>query len=249
VDNYLLGEKEQRIKELGESGWWLRWAIMQTPAIKKRFAADRQRMGLPELSEVLEEVEIEETLDEGNSEALSTDDAFSVEAAPNKPRIKFRVGRGQHIYLTENGWRRTRPDPMRWINAAKAKIEETKYSQYMTEHTAKFAEELKIADAIAPANEKLTPEEISLMTKVARQRIRRRLDEQLELDYQRSQEARQLRRVAKAKERNAAERARRAQEAESDGSAKIGGFNYVAADIDPEIAIGAAQVESGTVQL
>ncbi|KAK5131134.1 hypothetical protein LTR08_001282 [Meristemomyces frigidus] len=47
LDEYLLGEKEARVKGLGESGWWLRWAIMQTDPIKARFAAERERLGLP----------------------------------------------------------------------------------------------------------------------------------------------------------------------------------------------------------
>ncbi|EME49825.1 hypothetical protein DOTSEDRAFT_113714, partial [Dothistroma septosporum NZE10] len=51
LDEYLLGEKEARVKELGVSGWWLRWAIMQTPSIKKRFAEERVRLGLPEQQE------------------------------------------------------------------------------------------------------------------------------------------------------------------------------------------------------
>ena len=43
LDEYLLGEKEARIRGLGESGWFLRWAIMQTTAVKKRFAAQMFR--------------------------------------------------------------------------------------------------------------------------------------------------------------------------------------------------------------
>jgi large subunit ribosomal protein L28 len=36
LDEYLLGEKPARIKELGMGGWLLRWRIMQTPAYKER---------------------------------------------------------------------------------------------------------------------------------------------------------------------------------------------------------------------
>lgn len=46
LDEYLLGEKEGRIKELGTSGWWLRWAIMQTPTVRERFSLQRHSLGL-----------------------------------------------------------------------------------------------------------------------------------------------------------------------------------------------------------
>jgi len=47
LDEYLLGEKSGRIKELGMGGWKLRWRIMQTDAVKQRFAMQRKEMGLP----------------------------------------------------------------------------------------------------------------------------------------------------------------------------------------------------------
>lgn len=47
LDEYLLGEKSARIKELGMGGWLLRWRIMQTDAVKKRFAKQREELGLP----------------------------------------------------------------------------------------------------------------------------------------------------------------------------------------------------------
>ncbi|KAI1447295.1 hypothetical protein F5Y02DRAFT_42755 [Annulohypoxylon stygium] len=47
IDEYLLGSKAQRIKELGPAGWALRWKIIQTPAIQERFARERADMGLP----------------------------------------------------------------------------------------------------------------------------------------------------------------------------------------------------------
>ena len=51
LDEYLLGEKPARIKELGMGGWLLRWRIMQTDAIKERFAKQRKALGLPEVKE------------------------------------------------------------------------------------------------------------------------------------------------------------------------------------------------------
>ena len=46
LDEYLLGEKPARIKELGMGGWLLRWRIMQTDVVRQRFAAERAQMGL-----------------------------------------------------------------------------------------------------------------------------------------------------------------------------------------------------------
>ncbi|KAI0010075.1 hypothetical protein F4779DRAFT_327679 [Xylariaceae sp. FL0662B] len=47
IDEYLLGSKAARIKELGPAGWALRYKIIQTPAIQARFAAERAALGLP----------------------------------------------------------------------------------------------------------------------------------------------------------------------------------------------------------
>jgi len=46
LDEYLLGEKAGRIKELGMGGWKLRWRIMQTDAVRERFRLERVKMGL-----------------------------------------------------------------------------------------------------------------------------------------------------------------------------------------------------------
>ncbi|CZR52833.1 related to ribosomal protein of the large subunit, mitochondrial [Phialocephala subalpina] len=47
LDEYLLGEKASRIKELGTGGWKLRWRIMQTDRVKERFRLQREQLGLP----------------------------------------------------------------------------------------------------------------------------------------------------------------------------------------------------------
>ena len=47
IDNYLLGTKARRVKELGPAGWRLRWKVMQSPAVQARWAAERAAMGLP----------------------------------------------------------------------------------------------------------------------------------------------------------------------------------------------------------
>ncbi|KAK4196993.1 hypothetical protein QBC40DRAFT_286318 [Triangularia verruculosa] len=46
LDEYLLGIKSNRIKELGPWGWRLRWRIMQTKEVKARFARQREELGL-----------------------------------------------------------------------------------------------------------------------------------------------------------------------------------------------------------
>jgi large subunit ribosomal protein L28 len=47
LDEYLLGEKAARVKDLGVAGWKLRWRIMQTEKVKERFRAEREAAGLP----------------------------------------------------------------------------------------------------------------------------------------------------------------------------------------------------------
>ncbi|KAI5917201.1 ribosomal L28 family-domain-containing protein [Camillea tinctor] len=47
IDEYLLGSKTRRLRELGPAGWALRWKIMQTPAVQARFARERAALGLP----------------------------------------------------------------------------------------------------------------------------------------------------------------------------------------------------------
>ena len=46
LDEYLLGDKARRIKELGMGGWKLRWRIMQTKTVKERFRKEREAAGL-----------------------------------------------------------------------------------------------------------------------------------------------------------------------------------------------------------
>lgn len=48
LDEYLIGEKPGRIKELGLLGWKLRYLVMKSPSMKKRFAKQRAQLGLPQ---------------------------------------------------------------------------------------------------------------------------------------------------------------------------------------------------------
>jgi large subunit ribosomal protein L28 len=52
LDEYLLGEKPARIKELGMGGWKLRWRLMQTESVKERFRKQREALGLLPREEV-----------------------------------------------------------------------------------------------------------------------------------------------------------------------------------------------------
>jgi large subunit ribosomal protein L28 len=53
LDEYLLGEKAARIKDLGVGGWKLRWRIMQTEKVKERFRKQREAAGLAPKEEAL----------------------------------------------------------------------------------------------------------------------------------------------------------------------------------------------------
>ena len=46
LDQYLLGDKPARIKEFGLFGWKLRWKVMNSKKFKKKFAAERKKLGL-----------------------------------------------------------------------------------------------------------------------------------------------------------------------------------------------------------
>ncbi|KAI9049781.1 hypothetical protein LZ554_005932 [Drepanopeziza brunnea f. sp. 'monogermtubi'] len=52
LDEYLLGEKAGRLKELGMGGWKLRWRIMQTERVRERYRRQRELLGLPPLEDV-----------------------------------------------------------------------------------------------------------------------------------------------------------------------------------------------------
>lgn len=48
LDEYLLGERAGRVKELGVGGWGLRWRLLGTERVRERYRAERRRLGLPE---------------------------------------------------------------------------------------------------------------------------------------------------------------------------------------------------------
>ncbi|KAK5175690.1 uncharacterized protein LTR77_000829 [Saxophila tyrrhenica] len=113
LDEYLLGEKEARIKELGVSGWWLRWAIMQTRDVRERFLQERQLLGLPKegIEAMIEEPEA--TVEGEAQVAAKGQDSIGERvdvAASQQKRLKFRVGPRSHLYYTPTGWQRARPN-------------------------------------------------------------------------------------------------------------------------------------------
>jgi len=55
LDEYLLGDKPARIKELGLFGWGLRWKVMQSSEMRKRFKAERKALGLSAQPETFEQ--------------------------------------------------------------------------------------------------------------------------------------------------------------------------------------------------
>ncbi|KAK4139934.1 ribosomal L28 family-domain-containing protein [Dichotomopilus funicola] len=65
LDEYLLGRKPQRVKDLGPWGWKLRWRIMQTPVVRARLAAEREALGLPPKEEAEIALESLQTLPGG----------------------------------------------------------------------------------------------------------------------------------------------------------------------------------------
>lgn len=67
LDEYLLGIKPQRVKDLGPWGWRLRWRIMQTPSVRERFAEQREALGLPPKEEAVLLEEAEAPLPDGSA--------------------------------------------------------------------------------------------------------------------------------------------------------------------------------------
>ena len=67
LDEYLLGRKPQRVKDLGPWGWRLRWRIMQTPALRERLALERAALGLPPKAPEVLRLEAEEPLPDGTA--------------------------------------------------------------------------------------------------------------------------------------------------------------------------------------
>jgi len=69
LDEYLLGDKPARIRELGVQGWRLRWLVMRTPKIRARIREERVRLGLPP-GGWMESVGVEEVVEKVGGEIV-----------------------------------------------------------------------------------------------------------------------------------------------------------------------------------
>lgn len=78
LDNYLLCDKPSRLKELGLAGWKLRYRIMQSPAMKKKFAEERQKLGISKAPATFEEWLKAKQLTEATSVVEAVEDAREV---------------------------------------------------------------------------------------------------------------------------------------------------------------------------
>jgi large subunit ribosomal protein L28 len=101
LDEYLLGDKAGRIKELGMGGWKLRWRIMQTEAVKERFRRQREALGLPPKDEVLL----------GSNGNLVTKDQIEEEVMKYDQELKVGedVGIGEEGIAVEGEFMREQP--------------------------------------------------------------------------------------------------------------------------------------------
>lgn len=225
LDEYLLGEKEGRIKELGESGWWLRWAIMQTPGVRKRFREERKALGISEEEgagiesvnqgfEAFEAVDLQEgaSLLEEAEAIPGMDDAFEVERGVDLPVIKFRVGPGKHVMLTADGWRRTRPDPQRWVDQKKAKIAES-FPDYVESRVELFKAMLD-KQAARKGLFPLPEGERQPLVKSARREFRAELEKKIDEIYA----AREVSREQRQAQRDAARKQESSQQVSSGSS-------------------------------
>lgn len=226
LDEYLLGEKEGRVRALGESGWWLRWAIMQTPAVRSRFAAERRRLGVPQEQVQEEQVEVAEAkhvIEETSEvdpveagielgEAVGTDGNFVVEQPPGLPPLKFRVGPGKHLVLTAEGWRRTRPTTNHAVDTKLAGMTKQLIESELPRREAELREEIRQEQEKLPYEQHLSLEEIENMVKGARREWKAECRAKVEEDYRehvRGREERKAERRALKKQAELAEKERR----------------------------------------
>ncbi|KAF4629783.1 hypothetical protein G7Y89_g8361 [Cudoniella acicularis] len=111
LDEYLLGDKARRIKELGMGGWKLRWRIMQTDKVKERFRKQREELGLepiqaltlgPEGNLVSEE-QIQQVIKEYDAELSKGLDVEIGEDAQGE------VIEGSEVEVAEEGFMQEKP--------------------------------------------------------------------------------------------------------------------------------------------
>ena len=115
LDQYLLGEKEARVRELGLRGWELRWALMQTEGVRKGFRKEGLELGLRAVEKRVEKLEARRQLADLSSEEAVEEDVedglrqYTEEEqqreAEGTQLPKVRIASGKYFYLTPEGWR------------------------------------------------------------------------------------------------------------------------------------------------
>lgn len=96
VDEYVLGEKPARVKELGEEGWNLRWAVLQSPSMRRRVKQD------PVLQKMVRNIE-SGAPSEGN---VQNDLSMSTRSSPRnlggwEPQISEDAERIRRLHMVE----------------------------------------------------------------------------------------------------------------------------------------------------
>jgi len=109
VDHYVLGDKVGRIRELGEEGWKLRWAMLSHPSMKKR------ARGNAKLESMVQSIQAEVTRKE-MADAQALIDAEVASTAPVKQAMAYTAPKAREVvdeYMRENPppptvWQRTK---------------------------------------------------------------------------------------------------------------------------------------------
>ena len=91
LDEYLLGEKPARVKELGLLGWKLRWLVLKSRSVQERQRREREKLGLPV----------------GDGNMYSADSTFV--AAWNDPEVRNDILQKMGV-----GWDELREKRERW---------------------------------------------------------------------------------------------------------------------------------------
>jgi large subunit ribosomal protein L28 len=98
LDEYVVGEKSARVKELGMKGWELRWRVMQTPWWKSKARAEREGLGLVEL----ERLEMKRNHRVGGEELVGRDGAVvSEEVLAEQVRAYDEEAAKEEVMLSE----------------------------------------------------------------------------------------------------------------------------------------------------
>ncbi|KAL9633886.1 MAG: hypothetical protein Q9164_004427 [Protoblastenia rupestris] len=134
LDEYLLGEKTARIKELGVEGWALRWKIMNTKAVRNRRGDDRERLGIPRKGwEDYLEKETEKMKQEASEAALryaEVEDILQVEAREQARAVRRHQATMRWLEKTRN--RRIQQAKQRMKADAALGVDETSPAALLT---------------------------------------------------------------------------------------------------------------------